>query len=204
MKPVQITGEFIEEFAAGLKKTLADYPEGTEQEVVGGGAEGLHWLVKLAESTLSEAGMSELRQGQLFSRIRALHAALVSPDHGQYVDVTRAINKSWNNFNQTVRQAYMAIGLELRREGWPSESEKTAAKAIADAFRVLDRDGVPDAAKVIGWRTTAKRKCPAKYPLLRDQFLKGLRALKDAFPDQPQRQHEAWRDFVASNWRVKI
>jgi hypothetical protein len=204
VKSVQFTGKFIEEFVAGLEKTLADYPEGTEKEVVHGGAEGLHWLVKLAEATLSDAGMSDLQQAQLFSRIQALHAALLSPHHSQYVDVTRAINKSWSNFKETLQHAYMAIGLELRMEGWPSESEKTAAKAIANAFRVLDRDGVPDAAKVIGWRTTAKRKSPTKYPLLRDQFSKELRGLKDAYPDQPKRQYEAWRNFVAAKWKAKI
>jgi hypothetical protein len=203
MNSVQIPSVFIEEFAAGLEKILADYPEGTEQEVVGGGAEGLHWLVKLAEYTFSKAGMSDVRVEQLLSPIQALHAALLSPDHKRHVDVTRAINKSWNNFEQTIKQACMAVGLELRREGWPSGPEKMAAKAIADAFNVLDEDGLPDADKVIGWRTTAKRKNP-KYRLLRDQFYEGLHQLKDAFPDQPQRQYETWRASVASKWRVKI
>jgi hypothetical protein len=204
VKSVKLNGEFfIKEFVAGLEKTLADYPEGTEQEVVRGGAEGLECLMRLGDAMLTAAGISDSRQEQLFSRVRALHAALVSPDHSQYVAVTRAINKSWNNYNKTVQQAYMAIGLELRREGWPSESEKTAAKTIAAAFNVLDEDSVPDTDKVIGWRTTAKRKSP-KYPLLRDQFSMGLRLLKDAYPDQPQQQYEVWRNFVAAKWKAKI
>jgi hypothetical protein len=203
VKSVQIPTEFIKEFIAGLEKMLADYPEGTEQEVRGGGTDGLGLLVRLAELTLSEAGISDREQQNLFSRIRALHAALASPDHGQYVDVTRVINKSWNSFKQTVRQAYMVIGLELQRAGWPSETERTAARKIADAFGVLDGDGAPDGDKVIGWRTTAKRNNP-KYPLLHDQFFTGLRELENAFPGQPRQQYEAWREFVAAEWRAKI
>jgi hypothetical protein len=203
VKSVWITAEFIEEFIAGLENTLTDYSEGTEQEVLGGGADGLSWLMKLAEFTLSETGIRDREQEKLFSRIRALHAALVSPDHRQYVDVKRAINKSWNSFEQTVRQAYMAIGFELRRAGWPAEAEKTAANKIADAFGVLDEDGAPHGDKVIGWKTTAKRNNP-KYPLLRDQFSTGLSELENSFPGQPQRQYEAWREFVAAEWRAKI
>jgi hypothetical protein len=203
MKSVRITTEFIEEFIAGLEKTLTDYPEGTEREVLYGGADGLSWLLYLAEFTLSGAGISDREQEKLFSRIRALHAALVSPDHGQYVDVKLAINKSWNSFKQTVQQAYMAIGLELWRASAPSEAEKTGANKIADAFDVLDRDGAPDGDKVIGWRTTAKRNNP-KYSLLHNQFFTGLRELENAFPGQPRQQYEAWREFVAAEWRAKI
>jgi hypothetical protein len=201
--PVEISDEIIQEFVAGLEKTLAEYPEGVEREVVSGGSEGLSWLLWLAEFTLTKAGVTDIAQERLFSRVQALHAGLSTPDHAEYVDVKRAINKSWKSFEQTVQQAYMAIGLELRRAGWPHESEKTAAKTIADAFGILDENGVPDAGKVMGWRTTAKRKNP-KYPLLRDQFSKGLCLLEEAFRCQPQRQHEAWRNFVAEQWQAKI
>jgi hypothetical protein len=193
---VALISNVVGEFVAGLEKTLTDYPEGTERAVLGGGADGVSWLLWLAEFALSRASVSDKDQERLFSRIRALHAALVTPDHSQYVNVQRVINKSWYAFEQSVRQAYMAIGLELRMTGWPSESEETASKAIAKVF------GVP-AGRVIGWRTTAKRK-NLKYPLLSDQFSTGLRLLEESYPGQPQLQYEAWSRFVATKWQAKI
>jgi hypothetical protein len=152
--------------------------------------------MKLAEFVLSRAGNSDVDQARLFRAARDLHKAIASSDHFQSNDVVRVLNKSADNYEQTVKQAHMAVGMILRKRGWPEESEKHIAKVIANAF------GVP-VPKVIGLKDTVRRK-NFKYPLLRNQFLTALRDAEGAYPGQPRQQYEAWRQCAVAEWKAKI
>jgi hypothetical protein len=186
----------IENFVALLERTLAEYPEGRPRSLLDGGCQQIACLVQLAEAVLHKAGKSEAEQARLFSLIRDLHKALAAPGLFGPAAIHGVVNKSADRFEQTVKQAYIAAGLELRMRAWPEEPERQSAKIIGKAFDI-------PLLKVMGLRDTAKRKV-SKYPLLREQFLTALRELEQAFPGQPRVQYDTWGQCVAQTWKIKI